>query len=84
MAWVMNRGPGPARLMIRPFASLRTETADLAVLEPRETGEYRLADSVVVYVYDPDQATPVPRVHASEVPRSPAPRPRVDIEYFCR
>ena len=84
MAYVINRGPGPARLMIRRFASLRNDEADLAVLAARESGEYRVADSVIVFVHDPETATPVPRGHAPAIPPTGAARPRVEIEYFCR
>src|SRR5687768_12766227 len=83
MAHVINRGPGPARLMIRRVGS-NVPPAELAVVAPRETGEYRLADSVLIGVYDPETATPVPRGHAPALPTSGVPRPKVEIEYFCR
>lgn len=84
MAYVLNRGPGTARLMIRHFSNRNSPIADLALLESGKAGEYQVPDSVMVFSYDGGLATPVPAPHAPAIPPEPGPRPRVQIEYFCR
>jgi hypothetical protein len=83
MAYVVNRGPGSARLMVRPW-SRGDWTADLAELASGETGEYTVPDSIMVFSYNGELATPVPRAHAQAIPPPASPAPRVEVEYFCR
>lgn len=81
MAYVLNRGPVAARLMIRRFD--RSEpTKDLAVLQSRQAGEFIVPDSMVIFPFQPEAAMRVPR--GWEQPPPPAgPLPRIEIEYSC-